>query len=227
MSGSKKIPYDKVPLSEDQLLEQLQERGLIIDDLETSRHYLRFIGYYRLTGYLRCFQDDPEDRVGHTYKQGTSFSQILNHYIFDRELRVLIFNAIERIEVAFKSAISDTMSVTHNDSHWFMREELFTNPGGQSKTIRSHEELLSEVREQVRRSKRQRFISHYYQSYSTPKLPHSWATFEVLDFGLTSKIYQAINPRDRDQIAALFKCKRATLESWMRALSTLDSVVTS
>lgn len=216
--------YNKPPKNNQFLLEQLKSRGLIIGDEKSALHSLRHIGYYRLIGYLRWFQHDLDDRKNHVYQDGVTFEQIIEHYDFDRELRILTLDAIERLEVAFKAAISNHMCLTTNDPHWFLTKENFLlsqKPKEGKKLVSSHEYILLEIEKQVTRNKKQKFIKHYFLNYRDPRLPHSWAVFEIFDFGLTSKIYQILKPQDRDNIAALFGYKRATIESWMRALSTL------
>jgi abortive infection bacteriophage resistance protein len=215
--------YDKPPKSKVDLLTLLKDRGLEIESEARALHYLEYIGYYRLIGYLRWFQIDQKDRNQHLYQTGTTFEQILSHYVFDRELRVLIFDAIERIEVAFKATISNTMSEKYGDPHWFLRRHLFENAFKKSdgRKVQSHDAIMQDICRQLDRSKKQLFISHYYENYDEPFLPHSWAVFEILDFGALSKIYQSLNLKDRDLIAQEFGYKRASIESWMRSLSTL------
>ena len=48
--------YQKPPLNIDQQLKALIHRGLVVKNPDRVGHYLRFIGYYSLSGYLRSFQ---------------------------------------------------------------------------------------------------------------------------------------------------------------------------
>ncbi len=43
-------------------------------------------------------------------KKDTSFDHIQNHYIFDRQLRLVVMDALERIEVALRTTNYNTMS---------------------------------------------------------------------------------------------------------------------
>ncbi len=95
----------KPSLSLDEQIALLKNRGLIIENPQRLRQYLRFIGYYRLSGYFRrsCvgyFQIEGDPL--HRFQLNTTFDQTLRCYIFDRKLRLMIMDAVERIEVAFR-----------------------------------------------------------------------------------------------------------------------------
>ena len=55
MSGTSQF-YQQPPLTIDQQFQVFIRRGLVIKNPHRVRHYLRFIGYYRLSGYFRSFQ---------------------------------------------------------------------------------------------------------------------------------------------------------------------------
>jgi abortive infection bacteriophage resistance protein len=121
-----KVPYTKPSLSHDQHVELLLKRGLIISDTERAVHFLKFIGYYRLSGYALPFQIKEEilSSSSHTFKPGTTFEMVLDLYFFDRELRLIVMDAIERIEVAVRTCISNTMCQKYG-AHWFMDKTRF------------------------------------------------------------------------------------------------------
>ena len=86
----------------------LQSRGLAIDDPTKAERYLEYIGYYRLSAYMYPLLQMPKEQ--HQYKQGATFNQVMTLYRFDKKLRLFIFNEIEKIEVAVRSAIVNTGS---------------------------------------------------------------------------------------------------------------------
>ena len=87
--------YDKQPINIDEQLALLQNRGLMIGDIVTAKLQLRNISYFRIASYLRYME---EDQLHHLYKSGSTFEQAINLYLFDKELRQLIFKAIQDIE---------------------------------------------------------------------------------------------------------------------------------
>jgi abortive infection bacteriophage resistance protein len=80
---------------------------------------LSWQGYYQLSAYALPFQNGGNDLDRHHFKLGTTFEQVVDLCIFDRKLRLLVMDAIERIEVAIRAAISNVASIKHSP-HWFL-----------------------------------------------------------------------------------------------------------
>lgn len=121
-----KIPYEKAPISIKMQVEKLRSRGLIIDDDELAARYLSNISYYRLRAYTYPFQNNSDpDRHHEFIRKDIHFKDIINLYCFDRRLRFLVFNALEKVEVALRAKITQCYSEATNDSHWYLEESLF------------------------------------------------------------------------------------------------------
>lgn len=105
--------YNKTPLSFQEQLNLLKSRNLTINNESVALSYLQEISYYRLSAYFFPYQK-YKDR----FEAGTSFDQIISTYSFDRELRLLVFDCIERIEVAIRTQMIYKMAIHYNDSHW-------------------------------------------------------------------------------------------------------------
>ena len=97
------IPFGKSYTSPHDLVSLLQLRGLSITDALKAEHYLEHIGYYRLSAYMHPLLEIPKEH--HLYKRGATFSKVMMLYRFDKKLRLLLFNELEKIEVAVRSAI--------------------------------------------------------------------------------------------------------------------------
>lgn len=83
-------------------INQLKERGLEITDSDNCEHYLNHISYYRLAGYWWPMQADKEL---HTFKPNSKFKDVISLYNFDRELRLLLFDVIKKIEISLRTGI--------------------------------------------------------------------------------------------------------------------------
>ena len=92
------MKFNKPFFSFEQQAMLLSERGLIIEN--DTVHYLQHLNYYRLSGYWIPFQ---EYNKTHRFKPNVRFSDILNLYRFDRELRLLLLDAIEKIEISIRT----------------------------------------------------------------------------------------------------------------------------
>ena len=100
--------YSKPFRSSAELVLQLNARGLDIEDGARAVHYIDHIGYYRLSAYMFPFLKEP--KTEHRFKPGISFERVLRLYRFDKKFRVILFNEIEKIEVAFRSALVNVVS---------------------------------------------------------------------------------------------------------------------
>ena len=169
------MKYKKPALTGVQHLEILRARGLIVTDDSEALRYLEHIGYYRLSAYTLPFEipSDGNSRR-HEFVPGTTFDDILRLYLFDRRLRLLVLDAIERIEVSARTAWADVFSLAFT-SHGFMDSNHFKDP-------LEHAANLVKVGREVTQSK-ESFVVHYFKKYGEPPLPPIWAIVETMSFG--------------------------------------------
>lgn len=73
--------------------------------------YLQQISYYRLSAYFLPYQKTKD-----VFDDNTTFEKIIHTYAFDRELRLLIFDCIERIEVAIRTQFIYQLAIKYNNS---------------------------------------------------------------------------------------------------------------
>ena len=90
--------FNKTYKTPSESIEILKSRGLSITDESKAQHYLSHIGYYRLSAYMYPLLRVPKE--DHVFKSGASFEKALTLYRFDKKLRMLLFNEIEKIETA-------------------------------------------------------------------------------------------------------------------------------
>ena len=128
-----KIPYSKSYTEESSLIALLQSRGLSITDESKAQHYLAHIGYYRLSAYMYPLLCTPKEQ--HIYKKGTTFDKVMMLYRFDKKLRLLLFNEIEKIEVAVRSAVVKHGCEVTGDTFWMTNPSNFSNPVKFNKTL--------------------------------------------------------------------------------------------
>ena len=205
------IPFEKPPLSNKEIIRLLSERGMIIDDPKRAEHYLDFISYYRLSVYMLPFQDER-----HSFKNPISFEKILRLYSFDRRLRLLSMDALERIEVAFRTVIVNCLSEKCG-AFWLENPDCFHDKNKRN----TQASMLEEIRKQIEQQKTAPSLEHYYQTYSAPEIPPAWIVFEILPFGCVSRIYENLKRPYRKAVAEKFGIEESILQSWFHALSVL------
>lgn len=186
---------------------------MVITDVPRASHYLKFIGYYRLSGYFR-FYCDPADPQRERFVAGTTFSAVLDLYVFDRKLRGLLLDALERIEIAVKAEISNNGALSANGAAFWLNDASNFNRGLHAKIA----EILSERMDISQPNIFHQILSHFFGTYTDVTAP-SWMVMEALSFGDTSNIYKRMKGQLRLPIAASFSVQHDVLESWLHALA--------
>jgi abortive infection bacteriophage resistance protein len=188
----------------------LKARGLAFGDEAFAVHCLSNISYYRLRAYTYPFQDNTQP--DHPFKVPVTFEQIIDLYVFDRKLRGLVFDAMEKIEIAMRTQIIHQWAIPYG-SHWQLNETLFRN------TNRFNNQILS-LQTEISRSN-ETFIEHYKTTYSQPVDPPSWMSLEVSSFGLLSQMFRNLKKSpEKIAVAKHFGLNNIDiLENWMLCFS--------
>ncbi|WP_165793558.1 Abi family protein [Hyphococcus luteus] len=215
--------FTKPALSVDDQLELLEGRGLQISDREEAKHCLHHIGYYRLSGYFLPFQKGGRGPDRHEFLKGTDFKDALDRYVFDRKLRLLVLDATERIEVAFRASLSNSIAIKHGPN-WYQDSKLFNL----SRHF-NHAKFIQHIKEQISHDskdakKRDVFINHYYLNYDTPDMPPCWMVFEAVSFGSISIAFKNMDKRECNDICDKFGLKHQFLSSWIHCISYIRNV---
>lgn len=58
------------------------------------------------------------------FQKGSVFEDVIDLYNFDRHFRLLIFNAIERIEISLRTKLIYHLSLSHG-AEWYLKQSLF------------------------------------------------------------------------------------------------------
>ena len=200
-----RIPFQKPYTSAHDLVRLLQSRGLTVTDTEKAESYLDYIGYYRLSAYMYPLLQLPKEQ--HRYKPNATFSQVMMLYRFDKKLRLLIFNEIEKIEVAVRSAIVNIGCDMTSNPFWLTDSGNFID---QSKFRHTMDLIDAELHRS-----REDFIVHFKQTYSD-SYPPAWILAEILPFGVITNIFNNIKvTRIKKCIAQRFGLYVAPFESWL------------
>lgn len=217
--------YNKPPLTFQQQVDLLKSRGMLITDIDRTIRHLSNISYYRLSAYMYPYKKRYGDIVYDQFIDGTTWNKVYDLYLFDRKLRQLIFDAIERIEVAVRCKLIYHLSHKYG-SHWQDRQEIFkeakerTLKDGTKLKVDIFAEIQKHIKEQMNSKKPEDFIAHYKEKYDKPVNPPSWMSIETLYFSQLSKICSNLkNRKDVTMISKDFALPPQTLCSWLHALN--------
>ena len=233
MSGSLPlVPYGKPHLNVQGQIALLKARGLSITDDIKAANCLERIGYYRLSGYWYPFrrrtqgQDgagSPVTIVNESFVPGIEFGGVHDLYVFDKRLRLIFLDAIERVEVGLRVNVALTLGalspIAHRDPVFLDRQ--FTSRIDQFGRTR-HAQWLSKQAELERRA-REDFVVHFKSKYST-EIP-IWIAIELWDFGMLSMFLGGIRHAELTRIASNYGLpRRDLLTSWARAINHVRNI---
>ena len=206
------MEYSKPPLTFNEQAELLINRGLQADRASLIMR-LQTVNYYRLSGYLYPFKL-PDN----TYRRGTTLDIVWHHYIFDRQLRVLIMDAVERVEVAIRTQLSYHFSHKYGPFGYLKYENV------PNLTENDYNRWLDDLQSETKRSK-ETFIDHFFDVYGDnhDSLP-LWMLIEVMSFGKTLTFFSGVQMSIRKTIAAEYRIPEEILHSWLRSLNAVRNI---
>lgn len=214
--------YDKPPLTFDQQFDRLIQRGLDMPDRDAVLLALSSVSYYRLSAYWYPFRILGGDgRPGNYISRGTTFENVICLYEFDRKLRLLVMDAIERIEVAVRTRL------TYHMAHQY-GAFAHTNAANFHPQF-DHDQWLRRLDEEVCRSSDQ-FLTHYRGKYQGfPRIP-VWMITEIMSLGALSFFYKGLRNdthagiQDKEAVADHFHIHHKRLGDWLHAFTYIRNV---
>ncbi|MHA3683169.1 Abi family protein [Leucobacter sp. HY1908] len=175
----------------DEQIDVLSARGLTLER-DIAKQWLQSVGYYRLSGYWYPYREmgGQEHRLD-SFIADASFDEVARLYEFDRKLRTLIHDGIERVEVALRSHISYHLGslgpIEYQDPAIF--RPSFNHAG-----------WIATARVRAARARRHSEPIRHHEARYDGTLP-IWVLTEVLDFSDVSRLYDGLFAKDQWAIA--------------------------
>lgn len=196
-------------------IELLKSRGMLFKDVENAPHFLSNISYYRLKGYWWEMQ---EDKIEHLFLPESYFEEVIDLYNFDRNFRLIVFNAIERIEIALRTKLIYHLSNAYG-CYWHLEEKHFQNAF-------HHSIFLEKLEKEVTQSSEE-FIVKHFENHPEEE-PECWKSLEVITLGNLSKLYKNLNHQlpEKSKIANEFGLNNQKyLASWLLSITLIRNIV--
>ena len=214
----------------------LKSRGLLVDNETAALDYLARIGYYRLSSYWYPLREiDKEASLQQAcpirtdqFASNSHFEEVVKLYVFDKKLRLLALDALERIEMAVRVDVAHLLGKKDPCAHEnpaclhgnFAKKKITKGP---NKDKTDHQIWLKKYDAMLHRARREPFIAHHKAKYDG-RLP-IWVAIEVWDFGLLSRLFDGMQYADKNQIANKYGlADGATLAKWLRSLNFIRNV---
>jgi abortive infection bacteriophage resistance protein len=173
----------------DEQVEILRSRGMELDlPTEKVKEILGDIGYYRLGFYWHPFEIDSQ----HNFRPGTKFSECVELYYFDNDLRQILVRYTNRIEINFRTKlVYEGSSKFKNDPKWFIN------------TSRVHGKYVSGFIVIYNKLKEDnKFLKRHHKKYPYHKVAPAWKTIEFLSFGSVFNLYKALKDEELKKLIA-------------------------
>lgn len=211
------------PRTVEEQIERLKKLGMEFNNETVAKEYLLRVSYFR----MKYFWKDMIDETSGDFREGTSFENVIERYELDKSLRLILFSAIETLEVGLRSKIISRLSVATGTGLWYLDKSLFENRD-------YHEEFVLDLKYEFGRST-DPYARDYikeHDDWSSDSCggsnPDAWMIFETASFGTMSKMFKNLKTQSplRSSIAndfGLYSSKE--LSSWLEAICILRNVV--
>jgi abortive infection bacteriophage resistance protein len=211
------------PRSIDDQVKILRYRGMEFRDEEQAKSYLQRISYFRLKYYWIDMIDEEVD----DFKEGSFFETVIERYEFDRELRQVLFKAVEMLEIGLRTKIITSISIATNSGLWYLNANLFENTN-------YHEDFVLDLKYEFGRST-EPFARNYIRDHNDwndvsmeGDNPDAWMILETATFGTLSKMYKNLKAQSPLQasIANSFGLySTRDFSSWLESISVLRNII--
>jgi len=172
-----------------EFIELLKSRNLVLADERKAEYFLFQNNYYRLSGYWRKYQINP-DNGDNNFKRDTTFEEILAIYELDALLRNLLQKGIGIFEICFRSKYAYYMAHSETNGQFlYLQQDSYNDKISKNEKL---EDLLISIEKELERSKEKCVIHYKSKNEDIP----IWVAVEVLSFGTVSKIYSRWTNRD-------------------------------
>lgn len=195
-------------LTQNQQVDLLISRGLLINDREMAIQKLQSINYYRFNAYFHQFLNE------NTFIPGTSFDVILSAYEMDRKLRQIFLEHLEELEIKARCQLS------HELGRFFGPLAFYECSNFNNAAV--WEELQESFNNEINRDKKDPVAEHYYTDYDGQF--EIWVIVEYLSFGDLSRLFSISNNEIQKAVAKSFNVHETLLKSWLKSLSILRNI---
>lgn len=209
------IEYKKPPLSIEQQINLLLSREMDVPDLDFAKRALATVSYYRLSAYSFPYRSTSEPG---RFVKDTTFDKVWQNYRFDRRLKNIVLDGIERVEIATRTKIVNHFCMKYG-AFGYRDTNNFASPINQER----YSKTISLVDGEILRSNEE-FVSHFRDTYDTSNGLPLWMATELMTFGNMLTLFRLLKKKDKKEIAREFSINADTFETWLKSLNFVRNV---
>ena len=208
---------EPLPLSFDEQMSLLEERGMITKPKDVEK--LKVIGYYRIKQFAAPLATKKvvEQKTVYDYS-GVLFSDVLKRYYQDKNLRIHLLHAIEKIEVAMKTWVAYILGDQYGAfgyldfSQWCDRNK-YSKFEIEKRQFFFKRDLLRSTSRSCTEDIKLR------TNKEKDNLPSVWLAVEVLTFGELVRLVEIMSTKNKRRLAQMFRCTTIELVSWLKCIN--------
>lgn len=201
----------------DEQLDILKSRNLIIEDEERAKNILLRENYFFINGYRHMFIDTTK---GKQFIDGSTFDELYATFLFDRNIRNIMFKHLLIVENNVKSIISYQLSKKYG-----YREKDYLDPKNftqDSLKVRQVHDIVNKMKRQIRINGKQHSATmHYLSNYGYIPM---WILVKVLSFGIIAELYNILKIEDQNAIADIYKISGEELSTYLYLLANFRNL---
>jgi len=207
-----KLKAHQPPMTVDEQIVNLREKGLIIENEDYARSFLKDVSYFRL---IKAYSLGLKEKNG-TYHENIRFEDIANLYLFNSNFRQQLFIEIEKVEVNLRCRLSNWFCEKYgvlgyeDIDNFDVPPEIFTV-------------FFDEIQKEIARNSRAPFVRNFQDNYVDGKIP-LYALVELLSFGTLSKFYKNMRSEDKKAVSKMFGVGYTYFESWIESMAYVRNI---
>ena len=224
--GVRFVKFTKQPKRFDEQRTLVRTRGLAGGEDARLEQLFSTTNYYRLSAYWYTFRqiDRTTGERGEQLSPGCTFDLVWDRYTFDRKLRLLAFDAIERIEVVVRTQLAYHHAHEHGPFGYVDDPDALPKLKGFPQQ-KARAELMERIADETGRAEDEVFVRSFFKKHGDAHghLP-IWMATEIMGFRTLLTIFQNCSKKVKNAISSVFAVAPEILSSWLLTLNTMRNV---
>lgn len=209
-------------LNNRQLLELFKNRGMRVKEADIDK--LNHINYYKLKEFAYPLANITivagQQQVDY---HGVSFEDVLCRYYQDKNLRLSILHAIEKIEISIKTALARELGSRYG-AFGYLNFWIWANRA--KFTCFKVEEKQYRIKKSIQHSLSKGTSIDYLNddNFDKDRFPTVWLAIDLLTFGDVVSMLEMLNSTVLRRIANEYRTEPQELLSWVKCLHFIRNI---
>lgn len=206
----------------EQQLDLFETRGMIVNDRDKAIEKIKNIGYYKIKGFSYALCKTEIRNYEDVSFEGVSFDDVVTRYYQDKNLRIYLLHALEKIEVSVKTKMAYVLGSKYgpfgyaNFSKWTDR-----NKHTDSSRREIEKEFCESVKSKINKSN---VIDLKFKNNFQNGMPTIWLLMDILTFGDMVFLLKLMTRSNVLEISSMYDLNYDEFVSWLSCLNFIRNV---